>query len=121
MTLLEFHGRLANTVVLFALALGLWGLFLYFRKQGPSASYLGGLVIGELLFIAQGIVGAILYFSGPPPNRAVHILYGLLAVFTVPAAYTYTRGATTRRESLIYGIIGLFLFGVALRAITTAR
>ncbi|MBI3363036.1 MAG: hypothetical protein HY023_18190 [Chloroflexi bacterium] len=121
MTLAEFHARLGNAGMLFALALGLWALWLYFRKQGVDGNYLGAMVIGELLFIAQGVIGATLYFAGHPLGRTVHILYGILAVITLPGAYAYTRGRDERREALVYGLVGLFLFGVALRAITTAR
>lgn len=121
MSLSELHARLGNTGMLFALALGLWALWLYFRKQGVGGSYFGGMVIGELLFVAQGIVGAALYFTGHSLGRTVHILYGILAVITLPAAYAYSRGQDERREALVYGLVGLFLFGVALRAITTAR
>ncbi len=121
MSLPEFHARLGNAGMLFALGLGLWALLLYFRKKGPASSYFGAMIIGELLFVAQGIIGATLYFTGHPLARTVHVLYGVLAVVTLPAAYAYTRGQESRREALIYGLVGLFLFGVALRAITTAR
>ncbi len=121
MSLSELHARLGNTALLFALGLGLWALVLYFRRRGPDPAYMGGLVIGELLFLAQGALGAGLYFSGRPLAQWVHALYGAVGVFTIPAAYAYTQGASTRRESLVYGLVGLFLFGVALRAITTAR
>jgi hypothetical protein len=120
MTLPEFHARLGNAGMLFALALGLWGLLLYFRKEGPSGGYFGGMVIGEVLFIVQGLIGATLYYSGRPLAQSVHVLYGVLSVVSMPAAYAYTRGGTDRRTSLIYGLVGLFLFGVALRAISTA-
>jgi hypothetical protein len=121
MSLLEFHGRLGSTAMLFALGLGVWGLILFFRKQGPGGSYLGGLVIGEVVFVLQAVLGGVLYFSGFTLANAVHILYGALGVITLPAAYAYTRGATNRREALIYAIVCLFLFGVSLRAISTAH
>ena len=123
MTLAEIHARLGNTAMLFALALGLWGLWLYLRKQPPSDSYFGGMVIGEILFVAQAVAGGALYLSRRTLGAAepVHILYGALALITLPAAYAYLRTQNTRRESLMLGLAGLFLFGVALRAITTAR
>jgi hypothetical protein len=76
--------------------------------------------IGEVLFLLQAVMGGILYFSGLRPAQLVHLLYGALGVFALPAAYTYSRGGDDRRGSLIYSLICLFLFGVALRAITTA-
>jgi len=121
MSLLEFHSRLGTTAMLFALGLGLWGLVLFFRKQGPNGSYLGGLAIGEVVFIIQAVLGGVLYFTGFTLSNMIHILYGALGILTLPAAFAYTRGATNRRESLIYAIICLFLFGVALRAISTAN
>jgi hypothetical protein len=38
----------------------------------------------------------------------------------LPALWVYTRGATDRRASLIWALAGLFMFGLALRAIGTA-
>jgi hypothetical protein len=120
MSLVEFHARLGNAGMLFALGLGLWGLILYFRQQGVTSSYFGSLVVGELLYLGQAIVGGLLYSGGRSPGQSVHILYGVLTVISIPAAYSYTRGNTDRRVALIYGVVGLFLFGVSLRAITTA-
>jgi hypothetical protein len=74
-----------------------------------------------LLYIAQGLVGVALYLLGARPARVwVHILYGVLLVITVPGAFAYMRGRDSRREALIYGLVGLFLAGVSLRAIYTA-
>jgi hypothetical protein len=63
----------------------------------------------------------VLYALGGRPARTwVHILYGILLVITLPGAFAYLRGKDTRREALIYGLVGLFLAGVSLRAISTA-
>ena len=86
-----------------------------------GGNFWGILGAGELLYVAQGIVGVALYALGDRPARTwVHILYGILLVITLPGAFAYMRGKDTRREALIYGLVGLFLAGVALRAIYTA-
>ena len=121
MTLLQIHAALANSVLIFSVILGLYGLFLYVRKQGVSSSYWGALAIGEILYLTQGVVGVILYFAGDSPGRWVHILYGILSIITLPALFAFTRGREDRQVTLSYGLIGLFLGGVAIRAITTAR
>ena len=119
MTLVEIHSTLAQTVLLFSLGLSAWAFYLYFRQRGPDSSFLGGMVIGELLFAAQGILGGALFFSGRPLAQWVHVLYGATGVIALPAAYFYLRGEGGRRASLVYGVVGLFMFGLALRAITT--
>src|SRR4051794_13160465 len=111
-TLIVLHARLLITILLFFGALALSGFFSYLRGQGLSGSYRGGLAIGELLMLAQFILGVILLIGGRhPPREAVHILYGLVAVITLPGAFAYTRGRDSRYEQLIYAIVCLFLCG----------
>lgn len=119
MSLAIIHGRLANTAVLFTLAVGLWALFKYISRQGLSSSYWGTLVIGELLLAAQGLIGVVMYFQGDRPARLIHFLYGVLVLLVWPGVYAYTEGRNTRREALIYGLASLFLAGLALRSIGT--
>jgi hypothetical protein len=38
----------------------------------------------------------------------------------VPAIFAFTRGSNTRRESLLYGLGMVFIWGLAERAATTA-
>ncbi len=113
------HSRLANTALLYIGILALWGFWRYFRKQGPDASYFGALVIGEILVLIQGALGATLYFSGLRPGRPIHLLYGIVSLLAIPAVYAFTRGNADRRDSLIYGAVLLFLVGILLRAVQT--
>jgi hypothetical protein len=120
MSLVEIHGRLANTALIYFLLLALWGLWRAVRKQGLDSSYWGALVIGEILVIVQGSLGAILYFGGDKPGRWVHILYGVVAALIIPGLYAYTKGESDRRVMLIYGVTLLIAVGVILRAMGTA-
>jgi apolipoprotein N-acyltransferase len=116
-TLTFIHGRLSVTMLLFMLALGLWGLWNFLRGEGMTGSYWGGLAIGEGLVIVQGLLGVALYVLGGAPSRGIlHILYGVVSMISLPAAFSFTRGRSTRYETLIYAIIALFLAGVSIRA-----
>ena len=64
MSLADIHGRLANTALLFIAILAAWGLWRMIRKQGVSSSYWGALVIGEVLILLQGALGAYLWLVG---------------------------------------------------------
>lgn len=124
MTLVEIHGRLANTALFFTLAMAVWGLFRYFRKQGLDGSYWGALIIGEILYLVQGALGAYLFFSGAGnlTGRYIHILYGVVSVLVVPSVFAFTRGEGEgeRRVQLVYAVALLFLVGILLRAQATA-
>ena len=120
MTLVEVHGRLANTALFYFIFLALWGLVRFARRQGLGPAYWGALVIAELLILAQGGIGAFLWYAGLRPERGLHILYGLVSGLAIPAVYAYTRGREERPEMLIYGVATLVTVGLILRAITTA-
>lgn len=119
-TLVFIHARLSITVLLFLLALGLWGLWSYLRGEGVSGSMWGALAVGELLILMEGLLGASLFLGGYRPARTgIHILYGIFLAIALPGAYSYTRGRSSRGEALIFGLLALFLAGVAIRARVT--
>jgi phosphatidylglycerophosphate synthase len=116
------HARLLITILLFFGALTVWGLVNFFRGQAVSGNYLGALAVGELLMIAEFIIGLAILIGGHRPYRpAIHILYGVVAIITLPATFAYVRGRETRFEQLIYALVCLFLCGIALRALETGH
>ncbi|HZU12620.1 MAG TPA: hypothetical protein VFB58_07245 [Chloroflexota bacterium] len=116
---LAVHQGLASTFLLYSLVLGLWGLLLYARGGNPSGGYLGALILDEALAAVQGLVGVGLLAQGHHPHDPLHYLYGFVAVAAIPAAYFYGQGGHERKDSLIFGLAGLFLAGISIRAMTT--
>lgn len=107
--------------MMFMLALGLWGLFAYFRGQGVSGSYAGALVIGEILVIVQVAAGLFLLGLGARPPTATHYLYGITGILVIPFAWSYMRARDQRQALMIYSLIALFIFGLAVRGMMTGR
>ncbi len=120
MSLTVIHGNLANAALIYFAILAVWGLVRFARRQGIGSNYWGALVIAELLILAQGTLGAFLWYSGLRPARGIHILYGLVSGLVIPAVYVYTKGGEERREMLIYAVVALVTVGLILRAMTTA-
>ena len=117
------HQLLSNTVWLFFLAIGLWGFYRSIRGEGVDGSYLGAAVIGQGLYVLQAILGFILWFNGlhttlTRPN--IHMLYGLFALVFLPFVYlVWLRGDDSNRAQWVLSFSTTFLFGIALRSITT--
>jgi heme A synthase len=116
------HSTLSNTVWLFFLALGLWGIYRAVRGQAVDGSYLGALAIGQALYIIQGILGGLLWLNGFLPNvgnPTMHILYGAFALVFLPFVYfVWLKGDDDSPQAQwVLALTTLFLFGVALRAI----
>ncbi len=109
------------TVMLFMAALGFWGLFSYVRGQGVSGSFAGSLIIGEILVTVQVIAGVLLVVSGVRPVTSTHYLYGITAILVLPFAWSYFRERDQRQALLIYSLLALFIFGLAVRGMMTGR
>ncbi|NLD78676.1 MAG: hypothetical protein GX643_18670, partial [Acidimicrobiales bacterium] len=51
-----------------------------------------------------------------PPHLRMHMFYGIIALFSMAILYSY-RSQLRQHLYLLYGFGGLFLMGLALRAI----
>lgn len=118
------HGRLANAALLFSIICTAWGFFNFIRKQPVTSSYWGGLVILQILAMAQVVVGIIVYATiggGELARPIVHILYAATLVISLPAAYVYTGGKDSQRENIIYALVCLWLVFIVERSISTGQ
>ncbi|MCB0024159.1 MAG: hypothetical protein M9936_00705 [Caldilinea sp.] len=120
MSWVEVHRGLANASTLFVAALAIWALFLRLRSQPLDGGWFGAAVIGELLLLAQFGVGWILWFQGMGavlPRAWIHILYGVVAIITLPAAYLYfSKIQDPKVQTIAMAVACAFLWGIVLRA-----
>jgi len=70
----------------------------------------------EAMLMVQVLVGTILVaaYDFRPPR--IHMFYGFLVFLTVGLAFQY-RDAMRGRTELLYGLVGLFLMGLGIRAV----
>jgi hypothetical protein len=126
MTLVDVHVRLSNTAGLFLAILALWALWLRIRSRPLDGNWFGAMVIGELLLIAQALIGLYLYYGQglgvALPRPFLHILYGLVALIAMPAAYSYFNSLEDENvKSLAMAAVCAFLWGIIQRAAFVAQ
>jgi hypothetical protein len=95
------HGYGARALVAFAVVLGIWGTYAYFRNQKLSGGFRSSYLIMAGLTALQGLVGLVTLALGQRPTEILHIVYGIFAVLFLPGAYLYAHGGTQRRETLV--------------------
>ncbi|MCB8985796.1 MAG: hypothetical protein H6659_18350 [Ardenticatenaceae bacterium] len=122
-TVVLIHNQLSQTIWIFFLLLGIWGLYRAIRGYSVDGSYLGAMVIGQVLYVVQGVLGGILWLNG---NMAVvarpfmHVLYGSFALVFLPFVFmVWLKGDDSNRGQWVLAFTILFLFGIALRAAST--
>lgn len=120
MDLSMVHDRLANAMILYSAIAGVWGIAGGLRRQSMSGSYWGIIAVAEVLFLAQALVGVALWLGGDRPARGVHVLYGVVAILSLPAFYAMSKGRDDSRAVWTYGLLFFFLVAITLRAMTTA-
>jgi hypothetical protein len=107
--------------MMFMFVVGLWGLFAYVRGQAISGSFAGALVIGEILVAVQVVAGLVLLTYGARPPSPTHYLYGITGILVLPFAWSFMKDRDQRQALLIYSLLALFIFGLAIRGMTTGR
>ncbi len=118
-TVVLLHDRLATTVVLFFVVVGLWGLLEFARGGAIGGNIAGAFIIGQILIVVQGLLGLVLLVLGDRPNQMLHILYGFTAALVLPFVWSYVRDRAPRQGLMLYSIVALFIVGLAIRGITT--
>ena len=104
MEILTFlHAYGARVLIVYAVLLGLWGTFQYFRDQHVSGGFRSSFLIMAGLTPVQGLLGLSLLALGghTRENIVLHMVYGIFATLFLPGAYLYARGGAARREALI--------------------
>ena len=101
-TLVFLHAYGARVLIVFAILLGLWGAFQYFRSQAVSGGFRSTYLIMAAITPLQGLLGAAALTTGDSPREGIlHMVYGIFATLFVPGAYLYARGTDKRREALV--------------------
>jgi len=116
---LLLHDRLATTVMLFFLFVGLWGIVEFIRGGVLGGNIAGALIIGQVLVVVQVGFGVLLLILGGTPANSIHYLYGATAILVMPFLWSYTKGRAPRQALMLYSLVALFIFGLAIRGMTT--
>jgi hypothetical protein len=100
-TLALLHGVGARALIIFGVALGVWGTFEYFRRASVSGGFRSSFLIMAGLTAVQGLLGLGAFALGDRPTTLLHIVYGVFAVIFLPGAYLWAHGGSPRREAVI--------------------
>jgi hypothetical protein len=109
----------ATALVAFAVLLGLWGAYGYFRNAQVSGGFRSSYLIMAGLSAVQGLFGLGLLVTGHPPTRLLHVVYGIFAVLFLPGAYLWAHGGSKRREAIILAAAAWIVAVAYFRGIST--
>lgn len=117
----EAHALLSQTVMLYFLLVGLWGVFEFMRGGELGGNIGGAFVIGQVLVTVQVLLGVVMVLFGTYAADSVHYLYGITAIISLPFAWSYMRSRHPRQALIIYSLLALWIFGLAIRGSITGE
>lgn len=113
-----FHSVFGWVVVGLCALSGLYGIILAIAKRTPGGFFRGAMTVAVGALLLQVVLGvASMNLEERDPGNQ-HLFYGVVAATTLGFAYIY-RIQFSRRPALYYGLLMLFLMGLAIRGIMT--
>jgi hypothetical protein len=116
-TLREVHADFSWVVVGANAAAGLWALGAHRAERWRSPRLWRATLVAELTIVVQVCLGVALVAGQGVEVAQFHAFYGFVALITIGIVYSY-RQQLEHHLYLLYGLGGLFLMGLALRAMT---
>jgi hypothetical protein len=117
MTLRQAHADFSWVVVLTNAAVGLWALAAHHKEQLRVPALWRATLVAEVTIFVQVSLGVTLVALQDRDVAQFHAFYGFVASATVGIVYSYRQQLAPHRF-LLYGFGGLFLMGLAIRAMT---
>ncbi len=94
-SLVFLHTLLARALVAFAVVLGIWGTYGYFRHAQVSGGFRSSYLIMAGLTAVQGLAGLAVFALGHPPGGSKRREAVILAGAAWIVAIAYLRGIST--------------------------
>lgn len=115
MTLFDAHGTFAWVVVISNAAAGLWALGAHWLPALRTRALWWFTAAAEVTIVVQVVLGVLLITNDDREAPQFHMFYGFVALASVGIIYSYRQQLAPHRY-LLYGLGGLFLMGLAIRA-----
>ena len=115
MDLLDVHAAVAWVVVVSNALAGVWALAAHWLPAVRHRTLWWFTLAAELTIVAQVILGVLLVTTEDREAPQFHMFYGFVALASVGIIYSYRQQLAAHRY-LLYGLGGLFLMGLAIRA-----
>ncbi len=112
---LDVHAAWAWVTIVSNGVAGALGLVIWRRWEWRGRWYWWVCGVAQVAMLIQVVLGVIAVSDESIIAPRIHMFYGFVAFVTIGLAYSY-RAQMRGREELLYGLAGLFIMGLGLRA-----
>ena len=116
MALRQVHDQLGWFVIVSNGIVGLWALGAHWLTSWRIRALWWSTAVAQASIFVEGVLGVGMLADEDIATPEFHVFYGFVAMITVGIIYSYRQQVAPQRY-LLYGLGGLFLMGLAIRAI----
>lgn len=118
-TVYDIHSKLAYVAIVLNALAGIYALIAWKVKRLRGRPLWIAVIVAEVAIMLQVVLGVVLVVGDETYREIVprfHMFYGFLIFVTVGLLYQY-RSQMKGRQELLYGLGGLFIMGLGIRAV----
>jgi hypothetical protein len=118
-TVFDIHSRFAYVAIALNALAGIYALIAWKVKSWRGRPLWITIIVAEVAILIQVLLGTIMVAGDDVYRKTVprfHMFYGFLIFVTVGLLYQY-RSQMKGRQELLYGLGGLFIMGLGIRAV----
>lgn len=113
----DLHNILFNMIILYSVALGIYGAYLAAQNKSISGNFWGSVGIFVALSVTTLVVGIILALGGrvvaSEARNTIYFLYMAFLIVIMPGLFSMLRGRDDRSASIAFAILAFFNASVA--------
>lgn len=117
--LFEIHQSFAWFVIISNALAGLWALGAHWLPALRTRALWWFTIVAQSSIFVQVILGVAMVAGQGRQAPKFHMFYGFVAIITVALIYSY-RQQMEKHKYLLYGLGGLFMMGLGIRAMLKA-
>jgi hypothetical protein len=118
-TLFKIHKTWGYVAIVLNALVGIYALMAWKWNRFRGKPLWIATLVAEVAILLQVLIGTILVAGDESYRKAVprlHLFYGFLIFITIGLLYQY-RSQMKGRQELLYGLGGLFIMGLGIRAV----
>lgn len=115
----QAHALVGQLAVVLALIAAAWSIVLAITRRPAGSLFLGNLVWVAISVVIAAVLGVATALAVGPPRDALHVIYGVLALGTLPGAAIVATGRPARQQSIVAAVAATILVILLLRLVQT--
>jgi hypothetical protein len=115
----QAHALIGQLALVLALIAAVWSIVVALAHRAAGTFFSANLIWVAVAVTTAAILGAVTAVFVAPPHDILHIVYGVLAVGTLPGAFLVATGRSARQQSITAAVATTVLVILLFRLIQT--